>query len=162
VVSECHIHPLKNAILELRVEEKRISRARWSRPFFCEAAMPKKGKRPPSPDPEPLPVIDSSDSAQVRGLIRELVMAAAGQMVQAAIERAKTGHDQIIKYLFEIAGLFPELAAENPADEFSLARHLCERLGLPPAPEPPPAPVQGEILAPLDPAPERGNGHALK
>ncbi len=60
-------------------------------------------KKQTAPQFEPLPAIDSSDSAQVRGLIRQLVMQAAGNMVQAAIERAKTGNDQIIKYLFEIA-----------------------------------------------------------
>jgi hypothetical protein len=124
--------------------------------------MPKKAKPAPPPEREPLPVINTSDSVEVRGLIRHLVMAAAGQMVQAAIERAKTGNDQIIKYLFEIAGLYPELNPEAPADEFSLAQYLCERLGLPPAPDPPPGPVQGEVLAPADPVKESGNGHALK
>ncbi len=119
-------------------------------------------KEKPAPDREPLPVINTSDSAEVRGLIRHLVMAAAGQMVQAAIERAKSGNDQIIKYLFEIAGLYPELNPEAPAGEFSLAQYLCERLGLPPAPDPPPSPVQGEVLTPADPVKERGNGHALK
>ena len=124
--------------------------------------MPKKAKPATPPEREPLPAIDTSDSAQVRGLIRQLVMQAAGNMVQAAIERAKTGHDQIIKYLFEIAGLYPELNPEAPADEFSLANYLCERLGLPPAPDPAPQPLQGEVLTPAEPAPERGNGHALK
>lgn len=113
------------------------------------------------PDFEPLPVIDPRDSAQVRGLIRDLVMAAAGKMVQAAIERAKSGNDQIIKYLFEIAGLYPELNPENPSDDFSLARHLCDRLGLLPAPEAEvlPGPAQAEVLPPVH---ETGNGHALK
>ena len=124
--------------------------------------MPKKAKRAPSPEPEPLPIIDASDSAQVRGLVRQLVMAAAGEMVRAAIERAKTGHDQIIKYLFEIAGLYPELNPEAPADESSLARLLCDRLGLPPAPDPASNPVQAEILAPVEHSDEHGNGHALK
>jgi hypothetical protein len=87
-------------------------------------------------------------------------MAAAGEMVRAAIERAKTGHDQIIRYLFEIAGLYPELNPEAPTDELSLAHYLCERLGLPPAPDP--EPVQAEVLAPADPIKESGNGHALK
>jgi hypothetical protein len=111
---------------------------------------------------EPLPVIDTSDSAQVRGLIRHLVMQAAGKMVQAAIERAKDGQDQIIKYLFEIAGLYPELNAENPTDDLSLARQLCERLGLPPAPDPLPDAVEGEVLAPVNAPTSSGNGHALK
>jgi hypothetical protein len=113
---------------------------------------------------EPLPVIDATDSAQVRGLIRQLVMAAAGEMVQAAIQRAKDGQDQIIKYLFEVAGLYPELNADNPSDDFSLARHLCERLGLPPAPEPEAHPdsAQGEVLPPVKCTTGRDNGHALK
>lgn len=121
--------------------------------------MPKNAKHAPSPNAElePLPVIDSSDFSQVRGLIRQLVMAAAGEMVRAAIERAKTGNDQIIKYLFEIAGLYPELNPDAPADELSLAHYLCDRLGLPPAPEP-----QPEVLAPANPLKESGNGHALK
>lgn len=124
--------------------------------------MPKKAKPTPSSELGPLPLIDSSDSAQVRGLIRQLVMAAAGEMVQAAIERAKTGNDQIIKYLFEIAGLYPELNPEAPTDELSLAHYLCERLGLPPVPDALPEPLQGEVLAPADPIKESGNGHALK
>src|SRR5690242_12526145 len=121
-------------------------------------------QEPKNPDLPPLRQIDTSDSAQVRGLIRELVMEAAGKMVQAAIERAKNGQDQIIKYLFEIAGLYPELNADDPSDDFSLARQLCERLGLPPAPEAQalPEPVQGEVLAPVPRSNESGNGHALK
>jgi hypothetical protein len=121
-------------------------------------------QEPKNPDLPPLRQIDTSDSAQVRGLIRELVMDAAGKMVQAAIERAKNGQDQIIKYLFEIAGLYPELNADNPSDDFSLARHLCERLGLPPAPEPEAHPdsAQGEVLAPVKCTTGRDNGHALK
>src|SRR5437879_11227307 len=121
-------------------------------------------KKQTQPEFEPLPVIDTSDSAQVRGLIRQLVMAAAGKMVQAAIQRAKDGQDQIIKYLFEVAGLYPELNAENPSDDFSLARQLCDRLGLPPAPEGEalPEPAQGEVLAPVKCATSRDNGHALK
>ncbi len=121
-------------------------------------------KKQTAPQFEPLPAIDSSDSAQVRGLIRQLVMQAAGNMVQAAIERAKTGNDQIIKYLFEIAGLYPELSPENPSGDFSLAEYLCEHLGLPPVPEddPLPARVQGEVLAPVDAPKPGGNGHALK
>jgi hypothetical protein len=119
---------------------------------------------PKNPELPPLPKIDTSDSAQVRGLIRQLVMAAAGQMVQAAIQRAKDGQDQIIKYLFEVAGLYPELNAENPSDDLSLARHLCDRLGLPPAPEAEALsnPGQSEVLPPVHPAAASGNGHALK
>lgn len=124
--------------------------------------MPKKGKPETPPKREPLPRIDASDSAQVRGLIRHLVLAAAGEMVQAAIDRAKDGQDQIIKYLFEIAGLYPELNPQAPTDELSLAHYLCERLGLPPMPDPSPDSVQGELLAPADPLKESGNGHALK
>lgn len=121
-------------------------------------------KQPTKPQREPLPVIDSSDSAQVRGLIRQLVMAAAGQMVQAAIERAIDGQDQIIKYLFEIAGLYPELNPENPSDDLSLAKYLCDHLGLPPAPEPEslPNPAKSEVLPPVPPPNASGNGHALK
>ncbi|HVO63388.1 MAG TPA: hypothetical protein VMT53_20845 [Terriglobales bacterium] len=126
--------------------------------------MAKAKKERTEPKFEPLPVIDTTDSAQVRGLIRDLVMAAAGEMVQAAIERAKDGHDQIIKYLFEIAGLYPELNPENPSDDFSLARHLCDRLGLPPAPEEEALSDTGqaEVLPPVHHTNGSGNGHALK
>ncbi len=109
------------------------------------------------------PILDPPDCSQVRQLIRQLVVAAAGEMVEAAIERAKTGHDQIIKYLFELAGLYPELAQQTGLDDdFSLARTLCDRLGLPPAPEDAPALTEPEILDPADPTTGRGNGHALK
>ncbi len=79
-------------------------------------------------------------------------------MVTAAIEKGKAGHYQIMKYLFELAGLYPLELDEHTGDDFSLARTLCDRLGLPPAPED----LEAEILKQPENPTGQGNGHALK
>lgn len=100
--------------------------------------------------------------AEVRRRIREDVIRQAGEMVAAAIEKAKGGHYQIMKYLFELAGLYPQAADENAGDDFSLARVLCDRLGLPPAPVSATDALQADVLEAGQSPSERGNGHALK
>jgi hypothetical protein len=102
------------------------------------------------------------DWAEIRRQIKHQVVREAGEMVAAAIVRAKTGHCQIMKYLFELAGLYPQAAEENGGDDFSLARTLCERLGLPPVPNAAPDAVEADVLEASESTAGRGNGHALK
>lgn len=101
---------------------------------------------------------DSADWAEVRRQIKEKIVLEAWEMVLAAIKKAKAGNYQIMKYLFELAGLYPLEAGEKTDEDFSLSRMLCDRLGLPPAPES----VEAEVIKVSENASERGNGHALK
>lgn len=116
----------------------------------------------PAP-PEPIQGCDA-DACQVRREIREQVLRDAAEMVAAAVKKAKRGHYLIMRYLFQLAGLYPQVAEERGNTDSSLAHTLCERLGLP-ASE---AISEADTEAPHPPVsdPEvsggRSNGHALK
>jgi hypothetical protein len=74
--------------------------------------------------------------AKVRDEIRKTIAQGAVAIVQHAIARAiKDGQFQLIKFLFEIAGLYPLVNKGSEAKELSLARLLCRQLGLPESPE---------------------------
>lgn len=71
------------------------------------------------------------DSSRVQREIRALVANAAADMVVVAIEKAKQGQYQAMKYLFELSGLFEESGKADDAKELSLAKMICRELGLP-------------------------------
>ena len=102
------------------------------------------------------------DCAEVRVQIRQRVLADMQDIIDAAIRKAKEGHFQVLKYLFEVAGLYPQGNDESAKEDLSLARALCDRLGLPPLPEQT-APVQTtEPSEEFGPRSDHDNGHALK
>ncbi|HVO79967.1 MAG TPA: hypothetical protein VMT28_04515 [Terriglobales bacterium] len=51
-------------------------------------------------------------------------------MVQRIIDEADIRHYAAMKYLFEMAGLYPAVTQEENADADSLAKTLLDRLGL--------------------------------
>ena len=75
---------------------------------------------------------DAENVDAVQATLRKVVIAEARKIVLAAVEKAKDGNYQVMKYLFEVAGLYPSTTTKsNEEDELSLVRCLCLRLGLP-------------------------------
>lgn len=71
------------------------------------------------------------DLAVVREEIRNQVGNAAAEMVANGIEEANKGHYGAMKFLFELAGLYPaEEGAEAGAQEDGLAKAVFSRLGI--------------------------------
>jgi hypothetical protein len=101
---------------------------------------------------------DEIDWPKIRREISKIVTFEATDIINALVEKAKTGHLQSVKFLFALAGFFPQVAEENGTNDFSLARMLCDRLGLSSAPEA----IEGELVNPEKKLAVRGNGHALK
>jgi hypothetical protein len=101
---------------------------------------------------------EAVELADLQQEIRETVALGAVAIVQNAVERAKeAGQYQLIKFLFEIAGLYPVGPKESESKELSLARMLCRELGVP---ENPGLDVQAGDAAEKE---ERGaDGHAVK
>jgi hypothetical protein len=95
----------------------------------------------------------------MRQEIRQRVLKETIEIVDAAITKAKQGHYQFMKYLFELAGLYPQVNEESGGSDLSLAHVLCDRLGLAPAPD---VAMGDELLHGKNQADEHGNGHALK
>ena len=88
------------------------------------------------------------DLAEVRKDIANIVGSEATEMTHAVVDDALKGQLAPVKYLFEVAGLYPAAgeAAEPKPEEDSLARTLLRRLGLPEDPvivpeDLPPAPL---------------------
>ena len=75
-------------------------------------------------------------SAEVRRDIAKLVKAHAEKMAGAVIGEGEKGQLSPMKYLFEVANIYPEAGDGNEAtaDEDSLAKTLLERLGVPTQP----------------------------
>ena len=71
------------------------------------------------------------DIAAVRQKATNMIGGQATPMVKAVIEECKKGHYQVLKYLFEVAGIFPASAEASDEHEPSFAEILCQRLGLP-------------------------------
>jgi len=63
--------------------------------------------------------------------LARIIGAAAAEIVNAAIAKAKAGQFQAMKYLFELAGIHPVHVEEGEAGDLSLAQVLCRKLGLP-------------------------------
>ncbi len=75
----------------------------------------------------------AEDLSELRRKISELVARNAVPMVQQAIDAVREeGQYQAIKYLFEMIGLYPEGAEEDPEPQDSLTEILLEQLGLAP------------------------------
>jgi hypothetical protein len=74
--------------------------------------------------------------AEVRKDISEMVESEAAEMAWAVIGEGKKGQLAMVKYLFEMAKIFPEATdgSQASADEDCLARTLLNRLGLPEEP----------------------------
>jgi hypothetical protein len=73
--------------------------------------------------------------AEVRKKVAVLVQQDAAEMVQAVIEKGKKGLLPNVKYLLEMAGVYPPApVSEGTEEEDSLAKTLLERLNLPTEP----------------------------
>src|SRR6185369_6004534 len=76
------------------------------------------------------------DAEQLRQKVRNMVANQAYEMTRVMIgEVVDGGSVTAMRYLFELAGLYPVNAAmDQPEDQDSLAKTLLERLGLSEAP----------------------------
>ena len=76
------------------------------------------------------------DSKEVRQECSKLVKEDAKEVTAAVIEEAKKGQLGPMKYLFEMANIFPgaEDGSQTSAEEDSLAETLLHRLGIPTTP----------------------------
>jgi hypothetical protein len=151
--------PFQKCYSEIKSERKNNFLGRATRaPILLGTAMPN------TPSCSHLLCAELQGSAEaewndIRQRIRERVLSEIINIVDAAIEKAKGGHYQFMKYLLELAGLYPPAKEESGGNDCSLARALCDRLGLPPTPDL----VIGENVLPESADPEEhGNGHALK
>lgn len=91
------------------------------------------------------------DLVEVRKEITSIIGNEATKLMQAVMEEAKKGQLAPVKYLFEMAGLYPAPAETSSVDpeENSLARTLMHRLGLPEEfPSPPGDDVAGMGMLP--------------
>jgi predicted RNase H-like nuclease len=78
----------------------------------------------------------AADLAKVQEEIRKTVARGAVAIIQNAVQHAvENSQFQLIKFLFEIAGLYPAVSSGGETKELSLARMLCRQLGLPEDPE---------------------------
>jgi hypothetical protein len=84
-----------------------------------------KNKSEANPKPETNP-------AEVRREVCKMVEAEAAEMAKAAIHEAKNGQLAPMKYLFEMAGIYPPSPdeAQVAPEEDSLAKILLDRLKL--------------------------------
>src|SRR6185369_8202068 len=101
------------------------------------------------------------DVGAIRQTIIRMVGVAASDMVRAAIGEAKKGHATSLKYLFEMAGLYPATLETEQAErrEMSLAEMFCRELGLPMRP---PDVREKELLAEGQVQPPAESGHAVE
>jgi hypothetical protein len=76
------------------------------------------------------------DPAEVRKDISQMVKSEAKEMAEAVIGEGKKGQLATVKYLFEVAKIFPEATdgSQASAEEDCLARTLLNRLDLPEEP----------------------------
>jgi hypothetical protein len=73
--------------------------------------------------------------SEVRKDIAAKVEAQAGELADAVIEEGKKGQLATVKYLFEVAHIFPEAVEESkPEEDESLAATLLQKLGVPEEP----------------------------
>ncbi len=91
---------------------------------------------------------------EVRERVRRVIAAQAEKMTSANIEEASKGNLSPLKYLFEVLGLYPATAAEEPeaAESNDLARVLLKRFNFPfqgPADEEPSEPSTEVVAAPV-------------
>jgi len=77
-----------------------------------------------------------SNPAEVRNDIAEMVKSEATTMAQAVIDEGKKGQLATVKYLFEVAEIYPPSTdgSHASADEDCLARTLLNRMDIPDEP----------------------------
>ena len=73
--------------------------------------------------------LEPANLEAIRRHITNLVANRALDLVQQVIDQIGRGNYQAMKYLFEIAGLFPVTVTEETSGEDSLARTLLNYLG---------------------------------
>jgi hypothetical protein len=78
----------------------------------------------------------ASELAAVRKEISEVVGSEAVRMVRRIIAEIDIRHCTAMKYLFELAGLYPATTREETRSDDSLAKTLLRRLGLEDGPVP--------------------------
>jgi hypothetical protein len=73
-----------------------------------------------------------ADLAEVRRDIADIVTGAAGELTKAVVDEGRKGQLAPVKYLFEVAGLYPTADGEKQQkpEEASLAKTLLNHLGL--------------------------------
>lgn len=96
----------------------------------AEAESVVKGLRR-APKPESVPDTQV-DLAQIRSQITQAVGRRAVRMVDSAMDEVEGGHYLAMKYLFEIAGLYPSNASVESTEEDSLSKILLRNLGVDP------------------------------
>lgn len=75
------------------------------------------------------------DLAEVRKEISHIVGARAAELVKAVLAEGPKGQLALVKYFFEVSGLYPATEnRETEADEESLAHMLLRKLDLPETP----------------------------
>jgi hypothetical protein len=71
----------------------------------------------------------TKDAGQVREEIAGMVKQEAKKITAAVVDKAKLGELAPIKYLFEVAKIYPQVEGEeNPQEEENLAKMLLARL----------------------------------
>jgi hypothetical protein len=77
-----------------------------------------------------------TNPAQVRKDVSRMVESEAGKMAKAVIDEGKKGQLATVKYLFEMAAIYPAQAdqASATADEDCFAKTLLHRLNIPDEP----------------------------
>ena len=70
------------------------------------------------------------DIALVREEITQLVANQAFGMILSTIEEVHEGHHATMKFLFEIAGIYPVPEKGEDAEDHGLAKTLLDRLGI--------------------------------
>ncbi len=137
----CPIPPAQFAILDLEIENEDEGRAQGRAFFFwgMEALAKTRSGNPQ----KTRPTISSkhagpearkhatSELAEVRRQITDLVRNGALEMVETTIDQVGKGHYLGMKYLFEMIGLYPATSIDNTPAEDSMAAILLRRLGLP-------------------------------
>jgi hypothetical protein len=101
-------------------------KAKKLKPAAKKAAKKKRATRPRK----------EKTAAEVRQDIAKIVKAHAGKMAEAVIDEGEKGQLPPVKYLFEVANIYPAAVdgSEATADEDSLAKTLLDRLGVPTQP----------------------------
>src|SRR5579863_4134294 len=95
----------------------------------CEQGKAERVKEMPARESEKTPQAVSFDV--LRPQINAEITSNALAMVRAMIDYAKQGQYQLMKYLFEMIGLYPASADEEGPQDEKLARFLLSRLGIP-------------------------------
>src|SRR5581483_403632 len=78
-------------------------------------------------EPKPAP---PANADEFRQQMTKMVLTDARAIIEAAIEKAKTGHYCLTKLLFQLAGLYPLPVKEDGTPDSSLAQIFLHELGI--------------------------------